>query len=262
MASPQQAVSHEEISPEIDPFDFYAKEILEKLESLELPYEDGIPMETNWHRLQMNLLIEIVEQHWKDRTDFFAGGNMFVYFSTQQVKNQDYRGPDFFVVKDTDGRKDRKSWIVWEEGGRYPDVIIELASPSTIKTDLEFKRKLYERVFNTREYFCYDPETKTLYGWHKDNSRYKPIPVDENGRMECRELGLWIGLWEGKHLGLNASWLRFFTENGELVLKFDEAERKRADREGKRANEQQERAEAAEKELERLRALLSEKRVE
>ena len=42
--------------------------------------------------------------------------------------NRDFRGPDFFVVLDVDGEVDRKSWIVWEENGRYPDVIVELMS--------------------------------------------------------------------------------------------------------------------------------------
>ncbi len=31
----------------------------------ELPYEDGIPLESNWHRHQMNLLIELIEYHWQ-----------------------------------------------------------------------------------------------------------------------------------------------------------------------------------------------------
>lgn len=66
---------------------------------IELPDEDGEPLESNWHQLQINLLGDALDQHWQGRTDFFAGGNMFVYYSLEQARNRDYRGPDFFVVK-------------------------------------------------------------------------------------------------------------------------------------------------------------------
>lgn len=89
----------------------------------DLPFDDGEPLESNLHRHAMNTLIRSLEQAWADRNDFFTGGNMFIYFSTAQVRNQDFRGPDFFAVLDVDGSYDRQSWIVWEEGGRYPDVI-------------------------------------------------------------------------------------------------------------------------------------------
>ena len=95
---------------------------------LELPTEDGVPLESNWHRIEMNLLIDSIHYHWRQRSDYFAGGNMFIYFSAEQVRNRDYRGPDFFVVTGVDGSRERGAWIVWEENGRYPNVIIEPVS--------------------------------------------------------------------------------------------------------------------------------------
>lgn len=93
------------------------------------PVEDGIPLESNWHRIEMNVLIDSVHAWWHDRRDYFTGGNMFIYFSAEQARNRDYRGPDFFVVKGVDGTLSREAWFVWREAGRYPDVIVELASP-------------------------------------------------------------------------------------------------------------------------------------
>src|SRR5438132_692923 len=49
--------------------------------SAELPSEDGVPMETQMHRLVMTLLIEVLELLWRDRDDVYVGGNMFFYFS-------------------------------------------------------------------------------------------------------------------------------------------------------------------------------------
>jgi len=32
---------------------------------LDLPEEDGIPLESDWHRAQMNLLIDVVKHRWR-----------------------------------------------------------------------------------------------------------------------------------------------------------------------------------------------------
>src|SRR6266516_1439857 len=86
----------------------------------QLIYDDGEPLETARHRQQMEVLIQSLEWAWADRKDFYAGGNMFLYFSETQAKRNDFRGPDFFVVLGTD-RRERRAWIVWEEGGKAPD---------------------------------------------------------------------------------------------------------------------------------------------
>lgn len=44
---------------------------------LELPTEDAVPLESNWRRIEMNLLIDSLHYHWRQRTDFFAGGNQY-----------------------------------------------------------------------------------------------------------------------------------------------------------------------------------------
>ncbi|HEY9753374.1 MAG TPA: Uma2 family endonuclease [Coleofasciculaceae cyanobacterium] len=73
----------------------------------------------------MLLLISCLEWLWKDRQDFYCAGNLTVYYSPRQRKSEQFRGPDFFVVLGTE-RKSRKSWVVWEEDGKYPNVIIAI----------------------------------------------------------------------------------------------------------------------------------------
>ncbi len=74
-----------------------------ELPTLDLPEEDGIPLETNWNRAQINLLIDVVTHRWRERRDYFVGGKMFIYYSARQARNRDYKGPDFFLVRDVDG---------------------------------------------------------------------------------------------------------------------------------------------------------------
>ncbi len=228
----------------------------------DLPHDDGEPMETPWHRDEMNLLIECLHVHWCDRTDYFVGGNMFLYFSNEQVFNRDFRGPDFFVVKGVDGMRTRLAWVTWDEGGRLPDVIIELVSATTAKIDRVVKKKLYAETFRTAEYFCYDPETDRLEGWRLHNgNEYIPIGEEPGGRMLSQQLELYLGRWDGKLLDQHHKrYLRFYTPVGQLVPTAREresagreAEAKRAEAEAKRAEVEAKRAEAAEIELARVK---------
>jgi Uma2 family endonuclease len=90
---------------------------------------DGEPLESEWRRLAMNLLIDIVCFFLRDRDDYFVGGNMFIYYSARQAKTLEYRGPDFFFVWGRPRQPMRPYWAVWDEDGHYPNVIIELSSP-------------------------------------------------------------------------------------------------------------------------------------
>ncbi len=196
-----------------------------------LPTEDGIPLESPWHRAEINLLIESLRYHWRERTDYYTGGNMFVYYSTHQVRHRDYRGPDFYVVKNVDGSYEREAWVVWEEGGHYPDLIIELLSPSTAESDKTVKKDLYEQTFHTPEYYCYDPQTQALLGWRLQTNHYEAIQPDAAGRLWSDVLQLWVGPWEGEFQGRSAVWLRFFDKQDHLIPLRAEAEAARADQE-------------------------------
>ncbi|HEY9653563.1 MAG TPA: Uma2 family endonuclease [Coleofasciculaceae cyanobacterium] len=191
----------------------------------DLIFDDGEPLESNRHRIAMNTLIRSLQQAWTNRNDFFTGGNMFVYYSSTQAKNRDFRGPDFFAVLDVDGTKERLGWVVWEEEGRYPDVIVELMSPSTAEVDKTVKKDIYERIFKTRDYFVFNPfDSNSLAGWRLDNSlRYQPLVKNERGWLWCETLGFWLGLWEGTIDRETALWLRFYDQAGNLVPLPEEA---------------------------------------
>jgi len=211
---------------------------------LDLPAEDGIPMETPWHRSAMNLLIDQVHWQLRGRTDYYVGGNMFIYYGTDQARTWSYRGPDFFFVDEVEGARERRSWIVFEEAGRYPDVIIELTSPSTADEDHGPKKTIYERTFRTPDYFCYDPDQRLLEGWHLGKQRrYQKLKPNERGWLWCEALDLWLGLWEGRFQNQQTLWPRFYDREGNLILTEAEAERQRAD--------------VAEAEIARLKALLA-----
>ncbi|MDB9308384.1 Uma2 family endonuclease [Aphanizomenon sp. CS-733/32] len=205
---------------------------------------DEPEMESSLHYTQLLILVTCLEWLWRNREDFFIGANLSVYYSRQQLKNRDFRGPDFFLVKDTEKRP-RLSWVIWEEDGKYPNVIIELLSDSTAKVDKGLKKQLYQNQFRTPEYFWFSPNTLELVGWRLTDSEYKTIPASENAWYWSQELGLYLGVWENK--------LRYFTVEGRLVptpeeanleeIRKAEVERQRAEVERQRAEVERQRAE-------------------
>jgi Uma2 family endonuclease len=241
----------------------------------ELVYDDGEPLETEWHTIQYPFLRDLIQQAMAEqgRTDFYAGGNMFVYYSLEQARAvseemtkglpwRAFRGPDVFWVGGVDPDRERKAWISWEEGGRLPDVIVELLSPSTAKKDRTEKRDLYARVFRTAEYFLCDPDAGTVEGLRLADRFYRLIQPDEDGRLWSEQLGVSFGFWRGAVRRRQGDWVRLFRPDGSLVPTDEEradAERQQAKAQYQRAEEERQRADAAEAELARLRALLAER---
>jgi hypothetical protein len=50
-------------------------------------------METPLHRAQMALLIELTNIHWQSRTDYYVGGNMFLYY---KLYKRTFRTPEYY----------------------------------------------------------------------------------------------------------------------------------------------------------------------
>ncbi len=207
----------------------------------ELPSDDGIPMETQRHGLQMQLLVRPLSRWLKNQgREAFVGGNMFVYFSPNQVRNEDYRGPDVFVVVDVP-RKERKSWVVWEEE-KAPDVVIELLSESTAKKDKEEKKLIYQNRLRVTEYFWYDPfDPEDLAGHRLEGGVYKSLNPDAQGRFSSEILGLVLVRWQGIYGDEQEpiTWLRWATAEGQLLPTIEEL----AEQEKHRAEQEKQRAE-------------------
>lgn len=169
---------------------------------------DEPPLESELHLRQIMLLIQCLELWWRDRMDFYACGNLTIYYSPRQRKYEQFRGPDFFVVLGTQ-RKPRKSWVVWEEDGKYPNVIVEILSSKTAATDRGLKKQIYQDVFRTLDYFWFSPDSLEFKGFHLLDGRYQELEPNANGWLWSQQLELYLGIHESR--------LRFFTAEGQLI---------------------------------------------
>ncbi|MBC8123255.1 MAG: Uma2 family endonuclease [Gemmatimonadaceae bacterium] len=165
-------------------------------------------MESDWHRKQMQVLIESLESHWRDRQDFYCSGNLTIYYSLTQRKSEDFRGPDFFVVLGCE-RRERRSWTVWQEGGRSPNVIVEILSESTAEIDRGLKKQIYQDVLRVPEYFWFDPKSLELCGFHITEGQYVLLETSAPGWLWSAQLELYFGIHQGR--------LRLITADGTVI---------------------------------------------
>jgi Uma2 family endonuclease len=171
-------------------------------------WSDEPPLESDLHRKQIDLLIRLLEWLWRERQDFYASGNLTVYFNPEQIKSRDFRGPDFFVVLGTE-RKPRKSWVLWAEGGKYPNIIVEILSDKTAGTDRGLKKQLYQDIFRTPDYFWFDPVSLEFQGFHLVDGTYQALEPNPQGHLWSQQLELFLGIHQRE--------LRFFTVEGDLI---------------------------------------------
>jgi Uma2 family endonuclease len=187
---------------------------------------DEPPLETDFHRNQIDLLIRLLKHWWQERPDVYISGNLTVYYNEQQLKKRDFRGPDIFIVLGTE-KKDRRSWAVWEEGGKYPNVVIELLSSATAAVDKGEKKELYQDVWRVPNYFWFHPQTLEFAGFHLVDGRYEALVPTGAGWLWSEQLQLF--------LGIHGQQLRCFTAEGNLIALPEEAERQAKEQAQQRA---------------------------
>jgi hypothetical protein len=107
----------------------------------------------------------------------------------------------------------------------------------------------YERILQVPVYVIFEPEGSTLEIRQLVESRYQVQQPDENGRYWIASMNLYLGVWHGTKAERTGYWLRWWDENGNLLLwgtERLEQERQRAEQERQRAEQERQRAERLE----------------
>ncbi len=164
-------------------------EMESKAKAIEYPAADGEPMaETGFHVTLIAYLIGMLRAFFRNQTDVYAGGNMFMYY--EEGDNTKRVAPDVFVAFGVIPNE-RRSWFVWEEG-KAPDVVFEITSRGTRIEDQGIKKGLYESL-EVKEYFLFDPLNEylrpRLQGFRLVNGLYQPLPLVEE-QLESEQLDL------------------------------------------------------------------------
>ena len=108
------------------------------------------------------------------------------------------------------------------------------------------KLYFYEQILQVPTYVTYDPYQLALEVRQLQAGAYTVQVANDQGRFYLPELDLWLGLWRGDRLGQTMHWLRWWDNDGNLLLwsaEQAEQERQRAEQERQRAEQERQRTE-------------------
>ena len=187
--------------------------------------EPGLPDE--FHLLQPQLLLLTFQPpNWPPEI-VFSAADLNLYYDLKHPLW--YKRPDWFGVVGVsrlyEGQDLRLSYVIWQEEIR-PLIVIELLSPGTERQDLgEEKREpdgtpskweVYEKILRIPYYVVFSRYTNEVQAFKLVENRYEPI-ILVGGKLPIPEAELSLGIWEGEYRGCKRLWLRWFTQEGELI---------------------------------------------
>jgi Uma2 family endonuclease len=161
----------------------------------ELPYSDDTPVDNEFQRLIPFLLQSILAFAWQDRTDWFFGMDMGIYYHPQKSAV----APDAFLSLGVDyykggDDKGRSSYVLWEENYVVPTLAIETVS-QTYGSEYDKKRDIYAQM-GVLYYAVFSIKPKSRRG-HQILEIYRLVEGEyqllSGDRVWMPEIGLALG---------------------------------------------------------------------
>ena len=148
--------------------------------TIEYPESDGKPMAENDPQLHaIHYAFGALLLRYRERPDVYVSADLLIYYEEGNPRVSVV--PDVFVVFGVEDRM-RGNYKVWEEG-KGPDFVLEVASPSTWREDVERKPGVYAGL-GVREYFQYDPTgehySPRLRGYRLVEGEYERLTAVES----------------------------------------------------------------------------------
>jgi Uma2 family endonuclease len=217
----------------------------------QLPESDGTFVNNDQEHPQSMLLTDsirpvLLRRHPDER--YCLGQDLGIYWRLAQPPEPLYKGavaPDWFYVPGvprTLGGQMRRSYVLWQEPTR-PLVLLEFVSGDGAeerdRTPGTGKFWVYEEVIRPRYYGIYEVDPGRVEVYQRGDTNFQPLPANDRGHYPIPELGVELGIWQGRYQEVDLPWLRWWDAQGNLLLTGEE----RAQREAERAQREAERAE-------------------
>ncbi len=222
----------------------------------QLPESDGTFVKNFQEHPQSILLTDSLSSVLKrvhPDGQYAIGQDCGIYWRETEPPERGAEAPDWFYVPDVppllDG-KIRRSYVFWREF-ISPLIVLEFASgdgsEERDRTPLARvaggkkpgKFWVYEQIIRASYYGIFEIATGRLEMYHHINRHYELLEPNERGHYPIYGLGIELGVWEGNYQNQHQRWLRWWDEDGNLLLignERAELEAQRADIEAQRAD--------------------------
>ena len=135
--------------------------------------------ESSIHYKVISFFFSVLNAFFSTNNTVTIAANMNLYYEKGNPRK--YYTPDLMIVFGAE-KYNRQVYKLWEEKV-FPQVVFEIASEHTWKTDIGEQSEFYS-YFGTQEYYLIDPERKylplPLMAYRRQDDRLRYIPLDEN----------------------------------------------------------------------------------
>ena len=227
----------------------------------QLPESDGTFVKNFQEHPQSLILTDSIGQILQQRHpdgQYAIGQDSGIYWRETEPPEKGAEAPDWFYVPNVPPNLDgqyRRSYVLWREH-IAPLIALEFASgngdeerdrtPLSRTEEGEVTKPgkfwVYERVMRIPYYGIYEIKSGRLEVYRLIDGYYQLLELNQRGHFPIALLGVELGLWQGNYQNQTMLWLRWWDEEGNLLLIGDE----RAELERLRGEQQRERAESAE----------------
>lgn len=180
----------------------------------ELPDSDDTPVDNELQNLIPNLLDGVLALIWKDRNDCFFGVDMGIYYDPDRPPLV----PDGFLSLGVERIFDedlRLSYVLWEENGVVPILMLEVVS-KTRSREYSKKKKQYAEL-GVMYYVIYAARRRRkapLEVYRLENGEYV---LQDGNPVWLPEMGLGIGRARGTYTGRTREWLYWYDNTGKRI---------------------------------------------
>ncbi len=244
----------------------------------QLPEEDGTFVKNFQEHPQAIFLTDslspVLPQLHPDG-QYAIGQDCGIYWRETNPPERGAEAPDWFYVPNVPplvNGEIRRSYVLWREF-MAPFIILEFASgngdeerdktPLSISQEGEVTKPgkfwVYERIMRTPYYGIYEIKSGKLEVYRLLNGLYQQLKPNERGHYPIEPLGIEVGLWRGSYQNQEQLWLRWWDNQGNLLLIGSERaelesakaeqEKQRAEQERQRAEQEKQRADMAQQAL-------------
>ncbi len=195
----------------------------------DLPDSDETPVDNELQNDIPNILLNLLIEIWSERTDWFWGVDMSIYYKLDTVDPAKSKSivPDGFLALGVSQRPDeggRLSYVLWQEQV-MPILALEVVS-NEYNGEYDLKLTKYEEL-GILYYVVYNSlVSRRKYENHQSlevyklvNGKYQLLPsialIEKGGRMVWMpEVGLGIGCERGDRGNWQREWVYWYDRNG------------------------------------------------
>ena len=243
----------------------------------ELPDSDGTFVKNFQEHPQSILLTDSIQatlDHLHPDHQYAIGQDCGIYWRLTEPPERGAECPDWFYVPNVPPSLDgqlRRSYVLWQE---YipPLIAIEFVSGdgseerdrtpvSELPEDRQKPGKfwVYEQIIRPAFYAIYEVRNASVEVYRLVANHYEVVAANERGHYPINPMGVELGIWQGQYANVELPWLRWWDNQGNLLLTGNEQariERQRAETEHQRAEQAEVELQQERQRAERLAELL------